>query len=214
MNEIPEYINGLPNISGSEALIEEAIEGSRNRPVFLPDSTIDFGAIKSACAVALHMQQPLIPAGGDDLGTAELISNLQYMMQHPDIGDNHNAAVFHWCYKRMGEFIPQLVGEGKQPRVMLDYSGVLLHGLRHMGLNDVIDELKTITLIGLPVKNGVARLHLGPCGRAVDADPGFPPARQGLATPLRVDLRHRGGHPRTGLLTGRDGTAQPSRRRI
>lgn len=146
MNEIPEYINGLPNISGSEALIEEAIEGSRNRPVFLPDSTIDFGAIKSACAVALHMQQPLIPAGGDDLGTAELISNLQYMMQHPDIGDNHNAAVFHWCYKRMGEFIPQLVGEGKQPRVMLDYSGVLLHGLRHMGLNDVIDELKTITL--------------------------------------------------------------------
>src|SRR5439155_1302064 len=61
-------------------------------------------------------------------------------------GDNHNAPVFHWCYKRMGEFIPQLVQEGKQPRVMLDYSGCLLHGLRAMGLNDVFGNLKLITL--------------------------------------------------------------------
>lgn len=146
MYELPEYIDGLPNISGQESLIQEAIDGSRNQPVFLPESNIDFGSIKSACAIALHMQQPLIPAGGDDLQTADIISNLQYMMEHPGIGDNHNASVFHSCYKRMGEFIPQLVGEGKEPRVMLDYSGVLLHGLRHMGLNDVIDELKKITL--------------------------------------------------------------------
>ena len=33
----------------------------------------------------------------------------------------------------MGEFIPQLVDEGKEPRVMLEYSGTLLHGLRQMG---------------------------------------------------------------------------------
>ena len=56
------------------------------------------------------------------------------MMDHPNVGDNHNASVFHWCYKRMGEFIPQLVAEGRQPRVMLDYSGTLLHGLHAMGL--------------------------------------------------------------------------------
>src|SRR5207244_7504093 len=90
--------------------------------------------------------QPLIPAGGADLRTAQVISNLKYMMDNPQIGDNHNAAVFHWCYKRMGEFIPQLVQEGKQPRVMLDYSGCLLHGLREMGLNDVFDNLTRITL--------------------------------------------------------------------
>ncbi len=146
MTELPEYIDGLPNICGEEAQLQEAIDAARDQPVFLPESNIDFDAIRSACAIALHMQQPLIPAGGEDLQTAELISNLQYMMAHPDIGDNHNAHVFHRCYKRMGEFIPQLVGEGKQPRVMLDYSGVLLHGLRRMGLNDVIDELKKITL--------------------------------------------------------------------
>jgi hypothetical protein len=91
------------------------------------------------------MHQPLIPAGGDDLQNAEIISNLKYMMDNPGIGDNHNASVFVWCYKRMGEFVPQLAGEGKQPRGMLEYSGTLLHGLRHMGQHDVIDTLKTIT---------------------------------------------------------------------
>jgi hypothetical protein len=113
--------------------------------VFKPDSTIDFGRIKSAFAIALHMHQPLIPAGGGDLRTAEVISNLKDMWDHQGIGDNHNAPVFAWCYKRIGEFIPQLIGEGKQPRAMLEYSGTLLHGLRHMGQNDVLDALKTIT---------------------------------------------------------------------
>jgi len=141
---LPEYIDGLPNICGSEKIVSEA----RARPVacYLPESGIDFGRIRSAFAIALHMHQPLIPAGGSDLRTADLISNLKYMMDNQDIGDNHNATVFHWCYKRMGEFIPQLVHEGKRPRVMLDYSGCLLHGLRAMGLNDVFDNLKKLTL--------------------------------------------------------------------
>jgi hypothetical protein len=55
------------------------------------------------------------------------------MMEHQDIGDNHNAPVFVWCYKRMGEFVPQLMGQGLEPRVMFDYSGTLLHGLRQVG---------------------------------------------------------------------------------
>jgi hypothetical protein len=141
---LPEYIDGLPNICGSEELIAEATSGSG--PAYLNESGIDFGRIRSAFSIALHMHQPLIPAGGSDLRTAAVVSNLKYMMDHPDIGDNHNASAFHWCYKRMGEFIPQLVHEGKNPRVMLDYSGCLLHGLRAMGLDDVFDNLKRITL--------------------------------------------------------------------
>ena len=145
MNILPEYLDGRLNLSGSESLIEQTIRESRGRAVFLPESRIDFGGSQSAFAIALHMHQPLIPAGGNDLATAEIISNLKHMMDNPGIGDNHNASVFHWCYKRMGEFIPQLVDEGKQPRVMLEYSGTLLHGLRHMGLHDVFDTLKRIT---------------------------------------------------------------------
>lgn len=144
MTTLPEYRGELPNLCGSEALVSEAVH-RHSGPVYLPHSTVHFDSIKSACAIALHMHQPLIPAGGGDLGTAAIISNLQYMMENQGIGDNHNAPVFAWCYKRMGEFIPQLMHEGKSPRVMLEYSGTLLHGLRKMGLDDVIHSLKTIT---------------------------------------------------------------------
>jgi hypothetical protein len=140
---LPEYVDGLPNICGSEDLIAEAV--STPGPVYLAESGVDFERASSAFANALHMQQPLIPAGGAELRTAEVISNLKHMMDNPDVGDNHNAPVFHWCYKRMGEFIRQLVQDGKRPRIMLEYSGCLLHGLRQMGLDDVFDELETIT---------------------------------------------------------------------
>jgi hypothetical protein len=145
MGELPEYIDGVPNISGADAQIGKAIAEGASRPVFLPESRIDFSRIRSACAIALHMHQPLIPAGGGDLHSAGIIGNLQYMRDNQGIGDNHNAPVFQWCYKRMGEFIPQLIGEGKEPRVMLEYSGTLFDGLRKMGANDVLDALKTIT---------------------------------------------------------------------
>lgn len=140
---LPEYIDGLPNICGSEETVASAM--MTGGPVYLPESAIDFERLRSAFSIALHMHQPLIPAGGD-LRSAAVISNLKYMMDNQHLGDNHNAPVFHWCYKRMGDFIPQLVEEGKQPRVMLDYSGCLLHGLRAMGLEDVFDHLKRITL--------------------------------------------------------------------
>lgn len=144
MSQLELYINNIPNIAGSETLIDSAL---RDRPEFqyLPYSDIDFNRIRSSCAIALHMHQPLIPAGGSDLRSAALIGNLQHMMDNQGIGDNHNAPVFLWCYRRMAEFIPQLVDEGKSPRVMLEYSGTLFHGLSQMGHHDVLDDLKKIT---------------------------------------------------------------------
>jgi hypothetical protein len=146
MDALPEYVDGLPNIAGHEQEIAAAIAAASGRELYRPEGRIDFGRIKSACAIALHMHQPLVPAGGGDLRTARIISNLKYMLDNQGIGDNHNAGPFIWCYKRMGEFIPQLVHQGKEPRVMLEYSGTLLHGLRDMGENHVIDALKTITI--------------------------------------------------------------------
>src|SRR5213595_204651 len=102
MTTIPESINGLPNISGSEEEIKKTMEAARSKPAFLNESGIEFGSIKSSFACALHMHQPLIPAGGADLRTSEIISNLKHMMDNQGVGDNHNATVFHWCYKRMG----------------------------------------------------------------------------------------------------------------
>jgi hypothetical protein len=138
-------IDGVPNISGAEQEIGDTLHRHSSAPVFFTGGE-PFAGVDSACAIALHMHQPLIPAGGDDLATAGLIGNLQHMYEHQDIGDNYNAGAFRWCYQRMGEFVPQLVGEGKSPRVMLEYSGTLLHGLVQMGANDVIDKLRTITM--------------------------------------------------------------------
>ena len=143
MGEFPETIDGLPNICGMEDQVSAAV--AKPPRVELSESGIDFSRMKSCFAIALHMHQPLILAETGDLHTAPVISNLKYMMDNPNVGDNHNAPVFHWCYKRMGEFIPTLVREGKQPRVMLDYSGCLFHGLRDMGLDDVFDSLRPIT---------------------------------------------------------------------
>jgi len=144
---LAEYVDGLPNLSGEEGLIAATIaEAGAHRIYSMADSEDPFAGIQSAFTIALHMHQPLIPAGGGDLHTAALISNLRYMTEHPDIGDNHNAPVFRWCYKRMGEFIPQLIDEGAQPRVMLEYSGTLLYGLREMGAHDVLDALRAITV--------------------------------------------------------------------
>jgi hypothetical protein len=145
MGELPEYVDGLPNLCGSERLIEAAIRSGRDQPVFGGQTPVDIATIDSAFAVALHMHQPLIPAGGADPRTAAIVGNLQWMLEHPDLGDNHNAPVFHWCYKRMGELIPQLLAEGRQPRIMLDYSGTLLDGLRGAGLDDMFDALRPLT---------------------------------------------------------------------
>lgn len=87
------------------------------------------------------MHQPTIPAGAN----GELISNLQYMFEHQGEGDNHNASVFAWCYSRMGDWIPELVSNGCNPRIMLDYSGNLLWGIEQMGRNHILDNLKKIT---------------------------------------------------------------------
>lgn len=163
MNEIPEYVDGLPNLAGAESLVATTIEAAAGSPVHR-DATFDLDQVDSTFAIALHMHQPLIPAGGGDLRTAEIIGNLQWMMEHQDLGDNHNAPVFLWCYRRMSEFIPQLLAEGRQPRVMLEYSGTLLHGLRRMGAGDVLDALRRIT-VG-PARDAVEWLGC-PWGHAV-----------------------------------------------
>ncbi len=145
MPSLPEIADGLPNLCGAEEAIADAIARGRDAPVFLPESDIAFDRIRAASSIALHMHQPLVPAGGDDLATAALIGNLQAMEEHPGVGDNHNAPVFRRCYARMGDFVPELLAEGRSPRVMLEYSGTLLWGLERAGATDVLDRLRTIT---------------------------------------------------------------------
>lgn len=136
---IPELVDGLPNISGWEPAVQSTVQ--RDQPVFLPCTNVQLKDISAAFAIALHMHQPTVPAGVN----GELISNLQHMFEHPHEGDNHNAEPFAWCYSRIADLIPELVSQGCNPRVMLDYSGNLLWGLRQMGRGDILKNLKRVT---------------------------------------------------------------------
>ena len=91
MTQLVEYVDGLPNLSGSDEVLAKAMG---NCKVFLPESAIDWDKVKSAYAIALHMHQPIIPNPDKPLNQAEEISYLKYMMDHPHINDNHNAPVF------------------------------------------------------------------------------------------------------------------------
>ncbi|MBE9125625.1 MULTISPECIES: glycosyl hydrolase family 57 [unclassified Coleofasciculus] len=139
LSVLEEIKSGLPNICGWEAEISSVV--NHNEPVFLPTTNLRLEDITAGFACALHMHQPTVPAGAN----GEPISHLQYMFEHSQEGDNHNAEPFAWCYSRMGEFIPQLVSEGCNPRIMLDYSGNLLWGLQQMGREDILNNLKRIT---------------------------------------------------------------------
>ncbi|MEW6088288.1 MAG: glycosyl hydrolase family 57 [bacterium] len=136
-----DIIDGIPNITGID--IKKCLPSRES--IFAPVSNIKFRKIQSGFGIALHMHQPTIPASTDDLHNAELISNLQYMMEHQNIGDNHNAPVFFQCYSRMSDIVRELIEQGNNPRVMLDYSGNLLWGFRQMGEGGVLDNLKLVT---------------------------------------------------------------------
>ena len=100
-------------------------------------SPIKFEQLRSGFACALHMHQPTVPAGAGNT----LISHLQYMLDHPNEGDNHNAEPFAHCYRRLAELLPELINEGCAPRITLDYSGNLLWGIEQMGRRDIGDAL-------------------------------------------------------------------------
>ena len=136
-------IKEFPLICCNEKKIKETTK--RKDTLYVPISNIDESKVTAAFGIALHMHQPAIPAASDDLEKTRLINNLEYMMRHQEIHDNHNAPVFLKCYSRMSDIIRDLVKEGRNPRVMLDYSGNLLWGLKQMGEEQVLDNLSLVT---------------------------------------------------------------------
>ncbi len=128
----------LPTITGGA---EQTAEVTRSLPLV---ASGDPAPVRAAFGVALHMHQPTVLGAGDRM-TAPLISNLQYMFEHPEQGDNHNAPAFLRCYERVADLVGPLVARGRHPRLMLDYSGNLLWGLTQMGHRDVLAALRRTT---------------------------------------------------------------------
>ena len=129
------FITGTPQQS---AKVRSPIEWA-----YAPLSNLDLAQVEASFGLALHMHQPTILARGD-LRSSALVSNLQHMMEHQHEGDNHNAPVFLQCYGRVLPLVEDLVTRGRNPRLMLDYSGNLLWGLQQMGADWVIDNLRRL----------------------------------------------------------------------
>lgn len=136
------FVHGLPNICGNDAAVADA--AARTDPVYGRDPH-RLDGVRAGYALALHMHQPTIPAGGRHLSSAGLINNLQFLYEHPEVPDSHNAGGFENCYNRIADLVRELAGAGKHPRIMLDYSGNLLWGLAQMGKWYVIDNLRDVT---------------------------------------------------------------------
>ncbi|MFC1807596.1 glycosyl hydrolase family 57 [Candidatus Omnitrophota bacterium] len=130
----------FPRITGDQNKLSKIASGS----IYSSISDVEFKNVQSCFGIALHMHQPTILDSSAELRSAELISNLQDMMNNKSIGDNHNAPGFMQCYSRMSDIIRELVDSGKYPRVMLDYSGNLLWGLSQMEGGRVLDNLRLI----------------------------------------------------------------------
>ena len=128
-------MSDLPPICGREAELMQLMQ--QQPPLWRDHSNLDLRAIRSGFACALHMHQPTIPAGAN----GALISHLQYMAEHQGEGDNHNAEPFAQCYRRLADLIPDLISQGCNPRIMLDYSGNLLWGVGQMGREDITGAL-------------------------------------------------------------------------
>ena len=124
-----------PPICGNNEAIQAAVLQRVNH--WLQHSNLDLQQLNSAFACALHMHQPTVPAGP----AGAYISHLQFMAEHQGEGDNHNAEPFAQCYRRLADLLPQLISEGCNPRVMLDYSGNLLWGVGQMGRTDITSAL-------------------------------------------------------------------------
>ena len=210
---MPEIVDGLPNICGADAQVEEV---TRDRgPVFLPETNLRLDKLQAVFAVALHMQQPLIPAGGRDLRTADIISNLDYMMRNPGSGDNHNASGLRRLLRPHGRHHPGAGPRGPQPARHARL-------LRRAALRPAQDGSRRRArpaarhhLRPAPAQvRRMARHHVGPCRGLVHALAGPEAAHAGLAAQLRGRLRLGRPRPGTRLLAAGDAPAQPSRRRL
>lgn len=82
----------------------------------------------------LHMHQPLVWLDG------KLVGNLEKMLSSADSKDEWDARLMARAYKNPAKFVKLLTEEGKNPRVMLDFSGILLESLDSLGKRGILDE--------------------------------------------------------------------------
>jgi len=95
----------------------------------------------------LHMHQPMVFTGSN-----RIIGNLERMLSSDDSRDRWDGRLMARAYRNPAFWVRNLEGEGKHPRVAVDYSGILLENLNRMSeLNpqEDVDGSMIGSIIGL-----------------------------------------------------------------
>lgn len=75
----------------------------------------------------LHMHQPLVWT--EISGSERLVSNLLLMLSSNEPRDAWDAKLISRAYKNPAKYVKQLKIEGRNPKIMIDFSGILLESL-------------------------------------------------------------------------------------
>ncbi|MCX6778262.1 MAG: hypothetical protein NT157_05265 [Candidatus Micrarchaeota archaeon] len=90
----------------------------------------------------LHMHQPLIwfstPQDMHEGGKPKLIGNLEKMLYE----GNYDAQKMARAYMNPAIFVKKLREAGKEPKIMLDFSGTLLESLQRLSESGKLDEME------------------------------------------------------------------------
>ncbi|MEM0473568.1 MAG: glycoside hydrolase [Candidatus Aenigmatarchaeota archaeon] len=93
--------------------------------------------MKSVYVPWLHMHQPMVWQNG------KLVSNLQKMLESSDSKESWEAKLMARAYKNPAKYTMELSEKGFKPKIMLDFSGILLESL-----NDMTDILEKTNVDG------------------------------------------------------------------
>ncbi|MEM5834600.1 MAG: glycoside hydrolase [Candidatus Aenigmatarchaeota archaeon] len=88
----------------------------------------------------LHMHQPLVWLKVNE--EEKLVSNLEKMLISCDSRESWDAKLIARAYKNPAKYFKQLKEEGYEPRIILDFSGILLESLEELGKRGVLDRIE------------------------------------------------------------------------
>lgn len=88
----------------------------------------------------LHMHQPLVWLKTDK--KEEMVSNLQKMILSKDQKESWDGRLIARAYKNPAKYVKILKKRGCEPRIVLDYSGILLESLEELGRKDFFEKIE------------------------------------------------------------------------
>jgi hypothetical protein len=88
----------------------------------------------------LHMHQPLIWFKTNE--EERLMNNLEKMLLSKDSRESWDAKLIARAYKNPAKYFKKLKEEGYEPKIILDFSGILLESLEELGNRKVFDQIE------------------------------------------------------------------------